>query len=329
MNAFEWTDASSVDQAVNQLGNGTVLKAGGVDLLDLLKERLIEPKRLVNLRTVPGLDHIQDDEQSGLKIGPLVTLAELDSNRVIRKRYTALADAAGNAATPQIRNMATIGGNLVQRPRCWYFRNEQFHCKKKGGELCYAQHGENQYHAIFDNDPCAIVHPSATATALVAYGAKLELLSAKGKHEVAAEEFFVLPSVDVHRENQLGADEMITEIRIPAPAAGMRAAYTKQGEKESQDWPIAEIVVLIEPDGDRCKRASIVLGAAAPVPHRAKEAEAALQGKRIDERLARDAAHAAMATAYPLEHNEYKIPLFEVLIRRTILAAAGQPGGGA
>src|SRR5690348_17017488 len=138
MNAFEWTDASSVDQAVSQLGNGAVLKAGGVDLLDLLKENLIQPRRLVNLRTVPGLDHIQDDQKTGLKIGPLVTLAELDANTIVRKRYTALADAAGNAATPQIRNMATIGGNLVQRPRCWYFRNEQFHCKKKGGELCFA-----------------------------------------------------------------------------------------------------------------------------------------------------------------------------------------------
>ena len=329
MNAFEWTDASTVDQAVRQLGNGTVLKAGGVDLLDLLKERLIEPKRLVNLRTVPGLDHIEEDPKSGLTIGPMVTLAQLDAHPIVRARYTALADAAGNAATPQIRNMATIGGNVVQRPRCWYFRNEQFHCKKKGGELCFAQHGENQYHAIFDNDPCAIVHPSAPATALVAYGARLEMTSARGKRELPAEHFFTLPSVDVHRENQLGPDEMITEIRVPAPAAGTRAAYTKQGEKESQDRPIAEVVVLIEPDGDRCKRASIVLGAAAPVPHRATEAEAIVQGKRIDEALAREAARAAMAHADPLDHNGYKVPLFEVLIRRTILAAAGAPGGRA
>lgn len=326
MNAFEWTDASSVEQAVGQLGPGIVLKAGGVDLLDLLKEHLVEPKRLVNLRTIPGLDHVEDDEKSGLRIGPLVTLAMLDSNSVIRRRYVALADAAGNAATPQIRNMATVGGNLVQRPRCWYFRNELFHCKKKGGELCYAQHGDNQYHAIFDNDPCAIVHPSAAATPLVAYGAKLELLSPKGKREVNAEEFFVLPSVDVHRENQLAPNEMITEIRVPAPTPGTRAAYTKQGEKESQDWPIAEVVAVLEMEGDRCRKASIVLGAAAPVPHRAKDAEAVVAGKRIDESVARQAAHAAMASADPLANNGYKVPLFEVLIRRTILAAASQGG---
>jgi len=329
MNAFEWTEASSVDQAIAQLGDGSVLKAGGVDLLDLLKEHLIAPKRLVNLRNIPGLDRIEDDEKTGLRIGPMVPLARLDEDPIVRRRYTALADAAGNAATPQIRNMATIGGNIVQRPRCWYFRNEQFHCKKKGGDLCYAQHGENQYHAIFDNSPCAIVHPSATATALVAYGATLELISAKGTRQVPIEEFFILPDADVLRENRLGAGEMITEIRVPAPAPQTRAVYSKQGERESQDWPIAEVAVVMERDGQRCRRASIVLGAASPVPHRAREAEAIVAGKRIDEALARAAARAAMKDAEPLANNAYKVPLFEVLIRRALLAAASGEGGRA
>jgi xanthine dehydrogenase YagS FAD-binding subunit len=324
MNAFEWTEASSVDQAVAQLGDkGVVLKAGGVDLLDMMKEHLLEPTRLVNIRNIRGLDKIQFDDKAGAKIGPLVTLAQLEADPMVRERYSALADAAGAAATPQIRNMATVGGNLVQRPRCWYFRNETIHCKKKGGDICYAQHGENQYHAIFDNDPCAIVHPSSVGTPLVAYGASLELTSSKGKREVLAEEFFKLPEVDVHRENILEPGEMITEIRIPAPASGTRSAYTKQGEKESQDWPIAEVIVVIEPDGDRVKRASIVLGAASPVPHRAKQAEAVVQGKKIDEALAREAAHAALADAQPLAENGYKVALFEVLIRRTLLRAAG------
>ena len=329
MNAFEWTEASSVDQAVAELGDGVMLKAGGVDLLDLLKEHLIAPKRLVNIRNIAGLDRIEDNPKTGLRIGPMVTLARLDEDPIVRRRYTALADAAGNAATPQIRNMATIGGNIVQRPRCWYFRNEQFHCKKKGGELCYAQHGENQYHAIFDNSPCAIVHPSATATALVAYGARLELTSPKGKREIPIEEFFILPDEDVHRENKLGPDEMITEIRVPAPAPGARAVYTKQGEKESQDWPIAEVAVVMEREGDTCKRASIVLGAASPIPHRAREAEAAVAGKRIDDAVARAAASAAMKDAEPLANNAYKVPLFEVLIRRTLLAADSGEGGRA
>jgi xanthine dehydrogenase YagS FAD-binding subunit len=324
MNAFEWTEASSVDQAVAQLtSKGVVLKAGGVDLLDMMKDHLLEPTRLVNIRNIPGLDKIQFDEKIGAKIGPLVTLAQIESDPTIQKYYSALAEGCGAAATPQIRNMATVGGNLVQRPRCWYFRNETIHCKKKGGDICYAQHGENQYHAIFDNDPCAIVHPSSAGTPLVAYGATLELTSSKGKREILAEDFFKLPEVDVHRENVLEPGEMITEIRIPAPAPGTRSAYWKQGEKESQDWPIAEVIVVLEPDGDRVKRASIVLGAASPVPHRAKQAESVVQGKKIDEALAREAAKAAMANAEPLADNGYKVSLFEVLIRRTLLQAAG------
>src|SRR6185369_15147577 len=149
-------------------------KAGGVDLVDLMKEQIASPERVVNIRAIRELDYVKlDDGDGSLRVGPLVTLSRLSEEPVVRQKFAALADAAGHAATPQIRNMATLGGNLLQRPRCWYFRNEQFHCKKKGGQTCYAQTGENQYHAIFDNDPCAIVHPSGTATALVAYGAKL------------------------------------------------------------------------------------------------------------------------------------------------------------
>jgi len=322
MKTFQWTQASSVEQAIGQLDGQAVLKAGGVDLLDLMKEHLLEPARLVNIRNIPGLDHIEDDETSGLKVGPLATLGRLAEDPAVRRRYTALADAAGDAATPQIRNMATLGGNILQRPRCWYFRNEQFHCRKKGGEICYAYHGENQYHAIFDNTPCAIVHPSSTATALLAHRAVLEVTSANGKKEVPLEGFFILPDVDVHRENNLAAGEMITEIRLPAPPPGSRSVYLKQGEKESQDWPIADVAVVMERDGDRCKRASIVLGAASPVPRRAAEAESAVEGKRIDDAIAREAARAAMANAYPLEHNGYKVQIFETLIRRALLAAA-------
>ena len=141
MNAFQWTEATSVEQAIGQLDGKAVLKAGGVDLLDLMKEHLIEPTRLVNIRNIKGMDRIVDDEKNGLRIGPMVTLARLDTDPAVRRRYPALADAAGHAATPQIRNMATVGGNLLQRPRCWYFRNEQFHCKKKGGQTCYARLG--------------------------------------------------------------------------------------------------------------------------------------------------------------------------------------------
>lgn len=321
MKSFQWNDARTVEQAAQQLGEGTVLKAGGVDLLDLMKEHLAAPRRVVNLRTVPGLDQLADDEKTGLRIGPMVTLARLSADPGVRKRYTVLADAAGNAATPQIRNMATVGGNLLQRPRCWYFRSEEHHCRKKGGDVCFAQNGENQYHAIFNNSVCAIVHPSAAATALVALGGSIELSGPGGRREVLLEQFFTLPTVDVRRENSIRPDEVLTEIRVPAPAANTKQAYWKQGEKESFDWPVAEVAVVLEMDGPRCRRASIVLGAAAPVPRRARDAEAALTGQAVTEDVARTAAKAAMADASPMTGNGYKVPLFETIIRRTILAA--------
>jgi len=322
MNAFEWAEAKNVEQAVGLLNARAAIKAGGVDLLDLMKEHIAEPSRLVSIQKIEGLHGIQEDA-SGLRIGPLATLAELAEHDAVVKKYTALALAAGRAATPQIRNMATVGGNLLQRPRCWYFRNEQFQCMKKGGSTCHALDGENQYHAIFGNTKCASVHPSATAVALVALGATIELTGSKEKREVLLEEFFVTPEQDVRRENSLGADEIITQIIIPAPPVGTTSVYIKQGEKESFDWPIADVAVVLERDGDVCRKASILLGAAAPVPKRAIEAEKALTGQKIDEALARSAAHAAMTGATPLAQNGYKIPVFETIIRRAILQAAG------
>jgi xanthine dehydrogenase YagS FAD-binding subunit len=326
MNRFEWTNARSVDEAVAQMNGSAALKAGGIDLIDRLKEGLDAPSRLINIRSIKGLDGVSEDEKKGLRIGPLVTLASLDTNRVVRSRYTALADAAGHAATPQIRNVATIGGNLLQRPRCWYFRQEEFNCRKKGGDRCYAIEGENQYHAIFGNKLCAIVHPSALATALVAMRARLVLTGPKGKREVELEKFFVTPEEDVGRENSIGPDELITEIQVPALPAGSHSVYLKQGEKESFDWPVADVAVVLNCAGRRCEQASIVLGAAAPVPLRARGAESVLAGKAINEETAREAARAAIQGATPLTENAYKLSIFTALVRRAILAAAS---GGA
>ena len=324
MKRFEWADAKSVEQAITLLDDGAQLKAGGVDLIDLMKENVAQPKRVVNIRNVDGLDSIERDDKGGVRIGALVTLATLDSDEQIRRDFTALADAAGHAATPQVRNMATIGGNLLQRPRCWYFRNEHFPCRKKGGEICYAIDGENQYHAIFDNSTCAIVHPSAAGVALVAMNASIELVGGDGARTVRLEEFFTPPEVDVRRENSLRENEVLTQIQIPALPAGARSAYIKQGEKESFDWPVAEVAVVLSRDGEVCREVSIVLGAAAPVPRRAREAEDALRGKRVDATTARDAARAALRGATPLAMNHYKLPIFEAIITRTILAAAGE-----
>lgn len=327
MNTFEWANATSVDDAIALMKtDGAAIKAGGVDLLDLMKEHLAEPKRVVNIRNIRDLDYIKLDGDT-LRVGPLVTLAKLSEDQTVKQKFTALAHAAGHAATPQIRNMATVGGNILQRPRCWYFRNELFHCRKKGGEICYAQDGENQYHAIFNNQLCAIVHPSATSVALVALGASIELTGADSKKRTTKlEEFFILPQQDLHRENSIKPDELITEIRVPALPASAKSVYIKQGEKESFDWPVAEIAVVIEREGERCKSASIVLGAAAPVPHRAKQAEAALVGQKIDESLVRSAATAALRDATPLANNRYKLALFQTLIEQAVLAASATRG---
>jgi xanthine dehydrogenase YagS FAD-binding subunit len=302
--------------------DAAVLKAGGIDLLDLMKEGLLSPHRLINLLAIPGLDRIEPQE-GGVRMGPNVTLAQLAAHEAVRARYRALADAAGASASPQIRHSATLAGNLLQRPRCWYFRSRAHHCARKGGDTCFAFAGENQYHAIFDHRGCAIVHPSTCATALVAFGAALEITDPTGaRREVGLEAFLRLPQTDLQRENDLLPGEIVTAIRIPAHPQTTRSILLKQGETESFDWPVAEVAVALDLADGVCRSASVVLGAAAPVPHRATQAEATLAGRAIDEALLRAAARAALEGAAPLSRNAYKLPIFEALVRRAIRAAA-------
>jgi xanthine dehydrogenase YagS FAD-binding subunit len=317
----EWTNPTTVAEAVAAMGQGGVIKAGGMDLLDLMKEGLIAPARLVNLRSVRGLDRIEAPAGQGLRLGSLVTLAQLAADPQVGRRFRALADAAGQAATPQVRNVATLAGNLLQRPRCWYFRSEAFPCRRKGGTYCFAIDGENQYHAIFANGLCAIVHPSATATALVALGATIQVTGPAGPREVALESIFLDPSAAITHEHNLAAGEVITSVRVPELPAGAASAYGKLAEKEASDWPLAEVACVIERAGGRCTKASIVLGAAAPTPHRVPAAEAALVGQPLTEEAAREAAKVALRGATPLSQNGYKVPMFEALVRRTIVAA--------
>ncbi len=336
MNGFEWMSPGSVEQAARAASatvatamarrSGTpaadaaVLKAGGIDLLDLMKEGLLAPRRLINLRTLPGLDRIEP-AGGGLRIGPNVTLAQLAAEGRLRTRWGALADAAGGAASPQIRQLATLAGNLLQRPRCWYFRSRAHHCVRKGGDTCFAFAGENQYHAIFEHNGCAIVHPSTCATALVALGAGLKITDRAGaKRTVSLEEFFVLPELELQQENRLASGEIVTAVELPEQRASVRSVHLRYAETESFDWPLADVAVVLDLAEGVCRKAAIVLGACAPAPHRARAAEAALTGQRIDEALARAAAHAALQGAMPLSRNAYKVPIFEALVRRAILA---------
>ena len=340
MNRFEWTSVrvlaeaaregsvTVADAMLTQSGqpgtNAVILKAGGIDVLDLMKEGLLSPRRVVNMREIPELGQIVEEPGGSLRIGSMVTLAQLAQHPLVRARYGALAQAAGQSASPQIRQVATIGGNLLQRPRCWYFRSLHHHCLRKGGEACFAFAGENQYHAVFGHNGCAIVHPSTAATALVAFHAKVELVSAQGaKRVVALESFFLTPDEDVERENDLKPGEILTAVVMPPPKPGLRSSYLRQGELDSFDWPIADVAAVIEMDSDGiCRQASVVLGAAAPVPYRAKGTESTLVGKKISDDIARSAATAAIAGAAPLSKNAYKLPIFEALVRRTILSAA-------
>jgi len=338
MDRFAWQSARSVAEAAS-LGQCTVaeamlddpggadrvvLKAGGIDLLDLMKEGLLHPGRLVNLRDIPGLNAIAADAS---RIGALVTLEQLSVHPATRLSYTAVANAAGASASPQIRHVATLGGNFLQRPRCWYFRSVAHHCARKGGDHCFAFSGENQYHAVFGHDGCAIVHPSTVATALLAHDARVELVNAQGATRVVPlASFLVGPDVDVTRETDLRAGEVLTAVLLPPVAAGSRSVFMKQAERLSADWPIADVAVVLDraPDG-QCRAASIVLGAAAPVPWRARTAEATLTGRVIDAAAARAAGEAAIAGAAPLSHNAYKLPILATLVRRAVLAAAEIP----
>jgi xanthine dehydrogenase YagS FAD-binding subunit len=321
MERFEYVNATSVTQALEQAGEGRAFKAGGLDLLDRMKEGTLRPSRLVNLRGIAALEGIRD-EPEGLAIGPLTTLSRLAEDAVVRQRYPALAAAALGAATPQIRNLATAGGNLLQRPRCWYFRQAEFQCLRKTGSDCFAQDGQNAYHAVFANDVCAMAHPSALAVPLTAYGAVLELTSLRGTRLVPIGEFFVAPSVDATREHQLRDDELVTAIRLPRLHEGTRSAYRKQKERGGSDWPLAEVAVVLRMNDGVVREARIVFGAAAPVPWRAMAAERIVEGQRVNEGVARRAAAAAVAPATPLGRNAWKVPVLEAILRRTILEVA-------
>src|SRR6202011_2734952 len=291
MNKFPFVNTRTVDEALSQLGDGAVIKAGGIDLLDLMKDGIVTPSKLVNIRNVSSLHGITAGAD-GLHLGPLSTLSEIAAHPEIQQKYAALSDAAGHAATPQVRNMATLGGNIMQRPRCWYFRSSDFDCKKKGdtSNACHAHTGENQYHAIINNGTCAMVHPSSTAVPLLAMGAQVELTSKRGKRTVAMSDFYVPPEKSLINETVVQPGELITGIFVPAPEPGTRSAYQKYGEKESFDWPLADAGVVLVMEGTHCRKAWIALGVAAPTPIRSAAAEAILTGKTIDETTARAAA---------------------------------------
>jgi xanthine dehydrogenase YagS FAD-binding subunit len=336
MNKFSWYEAKSIEDALQQVNStvseelyqhtnkAAVFKSGGIDVFDWVKEGLLQPQKIINIRNIPGLDKINFDSKKGLRIGSNVTLAELASNAEIKENYLALHQAVNHAATPQLRNISTLGGNIAQRNRCWYFRSTDHDCFRKGGDRCFARHsenGENENHAIIDNGSCVSVHASSISTALMAFNANVVIINSEGeKKTVSMDDFFVTASKDLAMENILQAKEIITEISIPAPAKNTKSAYIKQVARESYDWSLGDVAVVAEVSGNNtCRSASIVLGAAAPVPYRSKEAQQAMEDKTINSENATAASKAAMKIARPLTKNGYKVPLFEATIKQAIL----------
>ena len=316
----------SLSDAVERLQRGGSRAAaigGGSDLLGMIKDDLASPDVLVNLRPLAdsdGLDTIVSGPAE-LRVGGLVTLTRLSVHPEVASRYQVLAEAAGSAATPQIRNVATLAGNLCQRPWCWYYR-QNFPCYKHGGNRCFSRTGENQFNAIFGGGPSYIVHPSDTAPALVALDARFRLVGPGRERFVPAGEFFTLPRVDVARENVLEPNEILAGVTVPA-ASGLRSTYAKVLDREAWTHAVVSVALALQMDGDRIRRAGVVLGGVAPIPWRVAEVEGLLAGQRMTESLAAEAGRLAVDGARPLSKNRYKVPLVENLVRRTLLSLAG------
>ncbi len=326
MKSFENIDAKNVRQAVTLLQKfheqkkSAIVVGGGSEILQLMKERVITPDYVVNLKTVPGLNTIKE-ERGGFRIGALTTLSEIEEHPGVRERLLILSDAVAEAASPQIRNAGTIGGNICQRPFCWYFRSANFNCLRKGGQICYSVTSDGRFHAILGGGPSYIVHPSDTAPALVALNAQITIAGPAGEKTIPLEKFFVLPAVDFTRENILKPGEIVTEMFIPQPQAGSKGFYHKVRERQAWDHAIVSVATVVQSSGGTVRDARVVLGGVAPIPWRAPKAEAFLRGKKLDEPVAQKAGEIALEGAKPLKDNGYKVGMAKALIQRGLLAS--------
>jgi xanthine dehydrogenase YagS FAD-binding subunit len=315
---FSYIRPTSLSEAVDQLAApGARAHAGGTDLVGCLRDRVFDARLVVSLTRVPELRGVSTAPDGALRIGALTTIAEIAGHPLVTETYAALANAAASVATPQIRNQGTIGGNLCQRPRCWYFRGD-FPCARKGGDTCYAMGGENQQHAIFGATTCLAVHPSDTATAIVALGARVTIAGRRGTRSVPAESFFVLPDEDMTKENVLQPGEILTEIVIPPPPVGFVSVYRKVRTRGAFDFALASLAVGLSFKQGRIDAPRVVLGAAALKPWRAADAEKVLAGARLDAKTIALAASAAVKSATALEQNDYKIPMFRGLVQEVL-----------
>ncbi len=325
MRSFNHVNARTIDDArslLDRYKDKAVLNAGGTDLLGVLKDEILPdyPELVINIKTIPGLDAIEEDDE-GLTIGALAKLSHIAGSDLIKACYPVLAEAARSVATPQIRNAATLGGNLCQDVRCWYYRYPRhiggpIQCLRKGKGTCLAVRGDNRYHAVMEGKKCFAVCPSDTATALAALDARICTAGPEGNRSIRVTDFYSPLS------KTLQPGEIVTEVRIPKMPEAVDQRFLKFTLRKPVDFALASVASVVVSEDGICRDVRIALGAAGPGPVRASRAEEALIGKPINEANAAEAADAAMAGARPLSKNGYKIEIIKTLIKRALL------GGG-
>jgi xanthine dehydrogenase YagS FAD-binding subunit len=323
MRPFEYIRSTTIDETLALLGqgnDGTYLLAGGTDLLTLMKAEVVTPERLVDIKRLDGLPRGIEETEHGITLGVLTTLTDIETHPMIRQRYPLLAEAAALAATPQLRNMATLGGNLLQRPRCWYFRNPLFHCWLQGGSTCHAQDGQNQLHALFGGGPCYAVHPSDLAPALLALEARVCLRGPEGERTLPLAEFFAVPEATRRKETIHKDTELLLSVHIPPLPKDARTKYVKVMERKVWAFALVGVAAVVRVANRQVEDIRLVLSGVAPIPWRLAVAEQDLLGAEVSEEGFARAADRALAAAEPLQHNTYKVPLVKHLIRRTLAA---------
>jgi xanthine dehydrogenase YagS FAD-binding subunit len=322
---FRYAQANSAKEAVKQLADQEArVIAGGTDLLGCLRDHVFGAEKIVSISRIKAMRGIVETPKGGVRIGALTTITELAESFLINHFYRGLAQGAAEVASPQLRNQGTLGGNLCQKPRCWYYRGE-FHCLRKGGDQCYAVGGENQFHCIFGGELCYIVHPSDTAPPLVALEASVKVKGADGSRMIPVERFHMPPSRDPQRETVLEPGEIVTEIVLPAPPQGLRSCYRKVRARKAWDFALAGVALAIQVEDGKVSHARVVFSGVAPVPWRSKEVEEAILGKTLDEETIVKAAEAAVKGAKPMEKNGYKVRLLKGVIEEELAAVAKLP----
>lgn len=320
MREFKLAQPQNLTQVTSLPSDGKYfLMAGGTDLLDEIKNGIIEPDTVVDLKSIPDLDYIKSSN-GNIHIGAMTSVSELADDPTIKTSCPGLHEAALSLATPQLRNVGTVGGNLCQRPRCWYYRDPQVNCRKKGGSRCYAPRGRNRYHAILGGEICHIVYPSDLAPALISLAAEITIATPKGNKTISLEEFYALPQVDVRKENILESNEIVKEVKIPLSKSGFKSTYVKFKERGTWDFALVSAAVSGVVSGKTFSDIRIVLGGVAPIPWRLEKAENLLKGNPITEDLVNQAAKEALADARPLEENAYKQELAAIAVSRAVLS---------